>query len=88
MKVLKLVAFAAGWAAVAACAQTYPVKAVRVINPYTPGGGVDALFRPLAHEGSRRLRHKAAPDFIVWASRRVASNPCSRIRARCCDSAD
>lgn len=25
-------------------AQTYPAKPIRVINPYTPGGGVDALL--------------------------------------------
>ena len=38
-----------------------------------------AVGRPLAHEGSRRLRHKAAPDFIVWASRRrVATNLLAR----------
>jgi hypothetical protein len=38
-----------------------------------------AVGRPLAHEGSRRLRHNAAPDFIVWASRRrVATNLLAR----------
>ena len=38
-----------------------------------------AVRGPLAHEGSRRLRHKAAPDFIVWASRRrVATNLLAR----------
>lgn len=35
--------------------------------------------RPLAHEGSRRLRHKAALDFMVRASRRrVATNLLAR----------
>ncbi len=62
MKVLKLVAFAAGWAAVVACAQTYPVKTIRVINPYTPGGGVDALFRPLAQKMSEGLKQQIVVD--------------------------
>ena len=38
-----------------------------------------AIGRPLAHEGSRRLRHKAALDFMVRASRRrVATNLLAR----------
>ena len=38
-----------------------------------------AVGRPLAHEGSRRLRHKAALDFMVRASRRrVATNLLAR----------
>ncbi len=55
-------AFAAGWIAVNACAQTYPVKAIRVINPYTPGGGVDALFRPLAQKMSESLKQQIIVD--------------------------
>ena len=62
MKKIQLVACAAGWAAVAACAQTYPVKAIRVINPYTPGGGVDALFRPLAQKMSEGLKQQIVVD--------------------------
>ncbi len=29
-------------------AQTYPAKPIRVILPFPPGGGADALMRPLA----------------------------------------
>ena len=32
----------------AAAAQQYPIKAVRVILPFPPGGGADAFMRPLA----------------------------------------
>jgi tripartite-type tricarboxylate transporter receptor subunit TctC len=62
MKALKSVVFVAGWVALAACAQTYPVKAIRVINPYTPGGGVDALFRPLAQKMSEGLKQQIVVD--------------------------
>ncbi len=43
-------------------AQGYPVKAIRVINPYTPGGGVDALFRPLAQKMSEALKQQIVVD--------------------------
>ncbi len=39
-------------------AQSYPVKPIRVINPYTPGGGVDALLRPLAQKMSEGLKQQ------------------------------
>lgn len=50
----------AGWAGVlavcllagagAAAAQTYPVKPVRMVIPYPPGGGSDTIGRPLAQK--------------------------------------
>ena len=46
----------------AAAAQSYPVKSIRVINPYTPGGGVDALFRPLAQKMSEGLKQQIVVD--------------------------
>nr|AHZ45697.1 tripartite tricarboxylate transporter family receptor [uncultured bacterium] len=41
-------AFACG--GLAAHAQTYPVKPVRIVNPFTPGGGVDVAARPIAQQ--------------------------------------
>jgi len=31
-------------------AQSYPIKPIRVINPYTAGGGVDAILRPITQK--------------------------------------
>jgi tripartite-type tricarboxylate transporter receptor subunit TctC len=62
MKAFKTIVFAAAWFATTACAQNYPAKAIRVINPYTPGGGVDALFRPLAQKMSEGLKQTIVVD--------------------------
>lgn len=41
--------------AAAAAAQTYPVKPVRLVIPYPPGGGSDTIGRPLAQKMSEGL---------------------------------
>src|SRR4051812_32189922 len=38
-----------------AWAQTYPVRPVRIIVPYAPGGGVDIVARTLGQELTKRL---------------------------------
>ncbi len=43
-----LLAFLAACFAVAAAAQTYPARAVRIVVAYPPGGGIDVLARQLA----------------------------------------
>jgi tripartite-type tricarboxylate transporter receptor subunit TctC len=46
--VVMCAALAIGCASFAAHAQNYPVKSVRIVNPFTPGGGVDTVGRTLA----------------------------------------
>ena len=52
---MKLLLFALCLAAAQALAQSYPVKAVRVIVPYPPGGGNDTLGRLFAAKLGERL---------------------------------
>ena len=37
-------------ASLATHAQTFPTKPVRIVNPFTPGGGVDTVARPIAQQ--------------------------------------
>ena len=49
IKLLLLLAFCAGLA-LPASAQDYPVKPLRFIVPYAPGGGLDAVGRPITQK--------------------------------------
>src|SRR5690242_2904769 len=42
-------------------AQEYPVKPVRVINPFAPGGGLDLALRPVLQKMSESLKQ----SFVV-----------------------
>lgn len=42
-------------------AQSYPAKPIRVINPYTPGGGVDAILRPV----TQKMGESLGKTFVV-----------------------
>ena len=46
----------------AACAQAYPVKPIRIIVPYAPGGSTDVLFRIFAPKLSEVLGQTAVID--------------------------
>src|SRR6266508_2697226 len=49
-------------------AQSYPTKPIRVINPYTPGGGIDAILRPLAQKMSENLKQPLVVDYRTGAN--------------------
>ena len=49
-------------------AQSYPIKPIRVINPYTPGGGIDAILRPLTQKMSENLKQSIVVDYRTGAN--------------------
>src|SRR4051812_47330314 len=57
-------------AAGASFAQSYPNKPIRMIVPFSPGGGADSLARPLAE----RLRAKLGQTILVENKAGAGSN--------------
>jgi tripartite-type tricarboxylate transporter receptor subunit TctC len=43
-------------------AASFPVKPVRIVLPYPPGGGTDTIGRPLAHRLSENLKQQFLID--------------------------
>ena len=63
-KTIWLASLAAMTCAIAApaCAQTYPAKPVRLVSPFPPGGGSDAVARVLAQALSEQLGQQVVVD--------------------------
>lgn len=55
MKIAPGMLFLCGLAAAPVYAQTYPVKPIRMINPFSPGGSLDLVARSLARHMSAEL---------------------------------
>lgn len=56
-----------------AIAQNYPVKPIRVIVPYAPGGGVDIIARATAQELTRRVNQQVIVENRTGAGGNVGS---------------
>src|SRR5436190_10247347 len=58
----------------AAHAQTYPVKPVRIICPYAPGGAVDIVSRAVGQELGKRLGQTVLVENRTGAGGNVGSD--------------
>src|SRR5215213_7379469 len=62
-----------------ALAQAWPAKPVAMVNPFAPGGGVDAFGRPLAAYLSKTLGHQFIVENLAGAGGTVgAANAAKR----------
>jgi tripartite-type tricarboxylate transporter receptor subunit TctC len=59
-------------------AQQYPVKPVRIVIPYPPGGGTDTFGRPLAQKLSESLGHPFVVDNRGGASGNIGMESVAR----------
>ena len=71
----KLLALLLAVASFAAIAQSYPVKPVRIIVPFAPGGGTDFIARFMA----QRLSANMGQQFVV--ENRAGAGSCASIRS-------
>ena len=56
-----------------ACAQSYPVKPIRLISPYPPGGGTDASARIVAQALGEQMGQQVIVDSRDGASGRIGT---------------
>jgi tripartite-type tricarboxylate transporter receptor subunit TctC len=60
-------------AAAQSTSTAYPVKPVRMIVPFTPGGPADAIGRPLAHGLTERLGQQVVMDYRPGAGGNIGA---------------
>jgi tripartite-type tricarboxylate transporter receptor subunit TctC len=78
MRFLPAVAVVVSCLAAPAAAQTYPVKTVRLIAPFAPGGATDVLARLAAQKLSERWGHTIIVDNRVGAGGHIGAELAAR----------
>jgi tripartite-type tricarboxylate transporter receptor subunit TctC len=76
-----LAAGAFALAATSAHAQAWPTKPVKLINPFAPGGGVDAFGRPLAAKLTQALGQTVFVENIAGAGGTVGAGQAAKAPA-------
>ena len=61
-----------------AAAQAYPVKPIRIIVPYAPGGGVDIVARAVAQELAKRITQSVIVENRTGAGGNIGSEVVAR----------
>ena len=86
-RTLKLVMLAmivsSGWLAPAAAQHPYPVKPIRIISPFAPGGGNDVLCRTVAQKLAENLKQQVLVENRPGANGIIGTEAAARSAPDC-----
>lgn len=78
MLVMLTSAVAAGWTFAVAAQQPYPARTVRIISPFSPGGGNDTLCRTIAAKLTQSLKQQVIVENRAGANGIIGTEAMAR----------
>lgn len=75
---MAILAVTAGWAIAVAAQQTYPSRTVRIISPFSPGGGNDTLCRTIAAKLTLSLKQQVIVENRAGANGVIGTEAMAR----------